>query len=54
MRSRPAAAAESSGHQGIARSEKQMLIGMWEQQECPGIVKDCIKFSLEESYSKMS
>lgn len=45
------AAAESSSHQGIGRSEKKMLISMWEQQECPGIMKDCVKFSLEEPLS---
>lgn len=28
---------------GIVRSEKQMLIGMWEQQESPGIMKDCVQ-----------
>lgn len=44
-------AAESSSHQGIRRSEKKMLISIWEQQECPGITKDCVKFSLEEPLS---
>lgn len=56
------AAAESSSHQGTGRSEKKMLFSMWEQQECPRIMKDCVKFSLEEplsgkkcpSYSKRS
>lgn len=45
------AAVESSSHQGIVRIEKQMLISMWEQQECPGIRIDCVKFSLEEPWS---
>lgn len=44
-------AAESSSYQGIGRSEKKMLISMWEQQECPGIMKDCAEFSLEEPLS---
>lgn len=47
VRNHPAAV-ESSSHQGTARSEKQMLISMWEQQEGPGVRKDCVKFSLEE------
>lgn len=42
------AAAESSSLQGIAISEKLMLINMWERQEGPGIMKDCIKVSLGE------
>lgn len=44
-------AAESSSRQGIRRCEKKMLISMWEQQECPGITEDCVKFSLEEPFS---
>lgn len=44
-------AAESSSRQGIGRSERKMLISMWVQQECPGIIKDCVKFSLEEPLS---
>lgn len=53
---------KSSSHQGTGRSEERMLISMWEQQRCPCIMTDCVKFRLEEplrgkkgpSYSKRS
>lgn len=47
----PCCVAESSSHQEIVRSEKQMLISMWEQQECSGIVKDGIAFSFSTKLS---